>query len=485
MAGTFHAVKWLFFRNASRQVTAFVFTLFMSRILNVDDFGTIGIIYVFIELSNLFMDMGLGGALIQKREIQEEDYATVFYLNLIFGVLLTVIFYSSAGLFASFFKIPVLEDITKVLSVIFIINSLTIVQSTRQTKEINFSFKTKVSFISDLIGSVIALVLALNGFGVWSLVFKGIIASSIIAASYWVLIPWRPLWYFNWKRLQSLWGFGFKMFISNVIDIIYARMDIILLGKLSSPAQLGLYFRAKSLNELATRYTVGSVSGAFYPLLCKVNHDLELFRNTVLKYYRIVSFGIFPMIGILYFVADELLVFLYSDKWIGASHYFKILAIVGPVYPLSLIVVNAISARGNVNLFLRLEVIKKIILTLAIPIGIFYGFYFYLYTYVVLCYICLGLNMLYLYKDCPPITIKDQLRNTMPYFIYMVIVILPVMLVAYVFNIDAYIKLFGLPFMVCILYWYLNKVVKSAAHADIKAFIVEKKWVPLKWQMML
>ncbi|MDB5272146.1 MAG: lipopolysaccharide biosynthesis protein [Chitinophagaceae bacterium] len=485
MAGTFHAVKWLFFRNASRQVTAFVFTLFMSRILSVDDFGMVGIIYVFIELSNLFMDMGLGGALIQKREIQEEDYSTVFYMNVVFGALLTLIFYMSAGFFAHFFKIPMLEDITKVLSVIFIINSLTIVQSTRQTKEINFSFKTKVSFISDLIGSAVALSMALYGFGVWSLVFKGIVASVVMAASYWVLIRWRPLWYFNIKRLKSLWGFGFKMFISNVIEIIYARMDIVLLGKLSTPAQLGLYFRAKSLNELATRYTVGSVSGAFYPLLCKVNHDLALFRNTVLKYYRIVSFGIFPMIGILYFVADELLVFLYSDKWIGASHYFQILAIVGPVYPLSLIVVNAISARGNASLFLRLEIIKKIILTIAIPIGIIYGFYFYLYTYVLLCYICLGLNILYLHKDCPPITIPDQLKNTIPYLMYMLMALLPVMLMAYLFHIPGYVKLFVLPGVVLVLYWYLNKLVKSPAHADIKIFLAEKKWLPLRWQAIV
>lgn len=485
MSGTFHAVKWLFFRNASRQVTSFVFTLFMSRILSVDDFGTIGIIYVFIELSNLFMDLGLGGALIQKRDIQEEDYSSVFYMNLAFGFLLTVVFYMSAGWFASFFKIPELEAITKVLSVIFIINSLTVVQSTRQTKEINFSFKTKVSFVSDLIGSGIALALALKGFGVWSLVFKGIITSILISTSYWILVKWRPLWYFSFKRLKSLWGFGFKMFLSNVIEIIYARMDIVLLGKLSTPAQLGLYFRAKSLNELATRYTVGSVSGAFYPLLCKVNHEVDLFRNTVLKYYRLVSFGIFPMIGILFFVSDELLVFLYSDKWVGASNYFKILAIVGPVYPLSLIVVNAISARGNATLFLKLEIIKKVILTIAIPIGIFYGFYLYLYTYVALCYICLGLNMIYLHKDCSTLTVSDQLKNTLPYLIYMLITILPIVFLTMAIGVSFYIKLFVLPVVVVALYWYFNKWIKSPAYTEIRQFLEARNWIPVKLLALL
>lgn len=474
--GAFNAAKWLFIRNISRQVVSFAFTVFLARILSPNDFGLASVLFVFIEITTLFMDMGFAGALIQKKNPTEEDYSTVFFLNVLVGLFLSTATFLFSDPIAVFLEKPELSLPLKVIAVVFLISSLNIVQSTRQTKELNFSFKTKLNLFTDIFSGIVAIVMALNGFGFWSLVFKTIFSSVLNTLFYWILVKWRPLLVVSMQSIKDLGGFGFKMFGSALLDLLFSRMDIFIIAKMSTSLQVGLYSRAKSLNELSNRYTIGSIAGVFYPLLSKHQDDEQTFTFYILKYFRMVSLLVFPMAVILYTVSEELITVLYSAKWIESAVYLKILILGAPIYPFSFIVVNAISARGKAGLFLKLEIIKKAILLISVPIGFYYGFMMYLWVYLALCYVCLAINMLFLAYECMGISIIVQLKQILPSVCISIALLIILYLGKYFIlsGLNLWLVLSTLALSGIVAYWILNKLIKPKAYLEFRDLLMDK-----------
>jgi teichuronic acid exporter len=381
------AFIWDLFGKISRQGMSFVVTIFLARLLEPSDFGLIAIVMVIIGMAQVFIDTGLGGALIQRRRLLSVHYSSVFYFNIGIGLLLTVLTYFSASWISGFYHNEQLFLLVQVMSISFVLSSLSSVQNTRLRKDLNYALLAKTGLIASLTGGAAGVSLAFYGAGVWSLVAQYLTGSIVYNILIWNSADWRPSLMFSWKALVQLWGFGFRMFLVTLLEAVYTRLDYLIIGKLFPVTILGYYQRAKSLNMMAIQYTSGSLMSVLFPVLSKVQNDLPRFQRIILKSLGIISFAVFLLFGSLYLISEELIVILFSDKWLPSVEYFKILAFSGFAYPINALLVNVLSSRGNSRAFLRMAVYKKSIAFLNLSIGFLFGIEGFLYGLIIVAVI--------------------------------------------------------------------------------------------------
>lgn len=393
------AFIWDFFGKMATHGMGFIVTIFLARLLEPSDFGLIAMIMVIIGIASVFTDVGLGAALIQRRRVRPIHYSSVFYFNVFIGSLLTIITYFSATWISEFYNNKELLPLTQVMSLSFLINAFSSVQSTRLRKELNYALLTKVGLISSLVSGGVGISLALLGFGVWSLVVQTLSAGIIYNILIWTAGHWKPSLEFSWKALTQLWGFGFRMFLSGMLDAIFTRLDFLIIGKLFPPETLGYFQRAKSLNGMVVRYSSGSLMAVLFPVLSKVQNDLPRFQNIIMKSLGIISFVVFLLLGGLYLISEELIILLFSDKWLPSVSFFKILVLSGFAYPISALLVNVLSSRGNSKAFLRLEIYKKLIASVNFMVLYFWGIEAFLYGLVVQATLGVSLNILFASRE--------------------------------------------------------------------------------------
>ena len=389
------AFLWDFLGKMVRQGMGFIVTIFLARLLEPSDFGLIAMVMVIIGVASVFTDVGLGAALIQRRRVHPAHYSSVFYFNIIVGSLLTMITYFSATGISEFYNNEQLILLVQVMSPLFIINAFSSVQTARLRKELNYALLTKITLISSLISGIVGVSLAFWGAGVWSLVAQALTMGIVYNILIWTAGHWKPSLGFSWKALTQLWGFGFRMFLSGILDSTFAKLDFLIIGKLFAPATLGFFERATSLNNIVAQYSSGSLMAVLFPVLSKVQNDLPRFQNIVLKSLGIITFISFLLLGGLYLVAEELIVLLFSEKWLPSVDFFKILILSGFAYPISALLVNVLSSRGNSKAFLRLEIYKISIFSLNLVVLYIWGINTYLYSLIVTASLGVLLNILF------------------------------------------------------------------------------------------
>jgi O-antigen/teichoic acid export membrane protein len=301
----------------------------------------------------------------------------------------------SAPWISEFYDNTVLLPITQVMSLSFIISAFSSVQNTKLRKELNYALLTKTSLISSFLSGVIGISLALWSAGVWSLVAQLLSMGIIYNIVIWLSTRWRPSLTFSWKALTQLWGFGFRMFLSGLIEAVYQKLDFLIIGKLFPAATLGYYQRAKSLNGMVFQYSSGSLMAVLFPVLSKVQNDLPRFQNIIMKSLGIISFVVFLLLGALYLISEELIVLLFSEKWLPSVEIFKILILSGFGYPFGALLVNILSSRGNSKAFLRLEIYKKIIVSINLLILYFAGIDAFLYGLIAQAIFTVTLNIIF------------------------------------------------------------------------------------------
>lgn len=373
------AFVWDFVGKLAKRGMGFVVTIILARLLQPEDFGSIAIVMIVIEVAALFVNIGLSGALIQRRHVLDIHYSSVFYFSLCISTLLTAIIFVVSPWIASFYNQEILEYLLKTLSVLFIIGSLTSVQATKFRKELNYKVLTGTGLITSAVGGGVGVVMALNGAGVWSLVASSFVGQSLYGIVIWTKSSWKPSLNFSFKALRQLWGFGFRMFLSLIIDTIFIRIDYLIIGKLFPLATVGFLQRAKSLNELAVHYSSGSLMAILFPLLSKVKNDLERFQKIIIKSLNIIVFVAFFLLGSLYLSAESLIVLLFGEKWLPSVVYFEIIALGSFARPISPLLLSILSSRGNSKAFLRLEVYKKLLMSTDFIVLYYFGVMNYLY----------------------------------------------------------------------------------------------------------
>jgi len=393
------AFTWDFLGKLFNRGMGFIVSIFLARLLEPSDFGTIALILVIIGIADIFTDLGLGGALIQRKRVSNTHYSSVFYLNVLVGLLFTLLFFVLAPTLSGFFGNQNMSLLIQVVSISFFINALASIHTTKLRKDLNYSILTKIRLVASIISGIIGVLMAFYGAGIWSLVAQSLVSQLLYMILIWNVSSLSIGTVFSIKALKQLWTYGFRMFLAGVLDNVFSRLNILIIGKLFPLATLGYLQRAKSLNDLAVQYSSGSLMSVLFPILSKIQDDLERFKKVVFKSLSIISFMVFLLTGILYLNADSLIELVYGKKWLPASEYFKIIALSSFLYPVSSILVNVLSSRGNSKMFLRLEIYKKALSVITLIVLFVYGVNAYLYALLIIGSIAVYLNIYFVHQE--------------------------------------------------------------------------------------
>lgn len=388
-------VSWSMIDNVANSGITFVVGLILARILSPAEFGLLGMIAIFIAVSNSIVESGFSSALIRKVEVKAIDYNTVFYFNLFLGIVLYCILFFCAPLISAFFNENSLILIIRVMGIILIINAFAIVQRTLLVKAVNFKMQTKISLISSFVSGVIGIGMAISDYGVWSLVGQQVSRQFLNSVFLWIFNAWRPAAEFSKHSFNELFGFGSKLLISGLIDTIYRNVYYLIIGKFYSAVELGQYTRADQFNSIFSSNLTAIVQRVSYPVFCSIQNDEDRLKRAyqrAIKSTMLVTFAC--MLG-LAAIAEPLILILIGDKWLPAVGFLQIICFAGMLYPLHAINLNMLEVKGRSDLFLKLEIIKKIIAVMPVCLGIFYGIEFMLWGSVLISFVAYFLNSHY------------------------------------------------------------------------------------------
>ncbi|WP_196894152.1 lipopolysaccharide biosynthesis protein [Aureivirga marina] len=414
-------VSWSFIDNIANSGITFLVGLILANILTPAEFGILGMITVFIAVSNSIVDSGFSNALIRKVDAKNIDYNTTFIFNFILGVILYILLFLFSPAISRFFGEPILVPITRAMGLILIINSFGIVQRTLLIKEVDFKTQTKISLIASCVSGVIGIVMAYKNFGVWSLVGQQLSRQFLTSLFLWIFNKWRPTFEFSMKSFKELFGFGSKLLISGVIDTIYRYIYYIVIGRFYSAGQLGQYTQADKFNTIFSSNLTNIVQRVSYPVLCKIQDNDERLKATyqkVIKFTMLITFAC--MLGLVA-VAKPLIIFLVGEKWLVAVGYLQIICFGGMLYPLHSINLNILQVKGRSDLFLKLEIIKKIIAIAPIVVGILYGIKFMLWGGVLISFFSYFLNTYYS-STLIKYNVWEQIKDIIPSFLVSIFV---------------------------------------------------------------
>ena len=370
---TVSGLLWSFVDTFVGQGLTFIVGIILARILSPREFGLIGMITVFTAVSESFINSGFSSALIRKKDCTNIDFSTVFYFNLTAGILFFLILFFTAPFIADFFDEPQLKPIVQVLGIVLIIDSLTLIQRTILTKRIDFKLQTRISVIASLGSGVIAIVMAYKGFGVWSLVAQRIAKEGLNSIFLWLWNRWKPLLVFSMQSFRELFGFGSKLLVSGLIDTLYQNIYYLIIGKYFSAQELGYYTRADGFQRTPSQSLNGVIGRVSYPVLSSIQDDKPRLKNNYQKLIRSTMFITFVLMLGMAAVAEPMIITLIGEKWRPSIIYLQMLSFVGMMYPLHVLNLNMLQVSGRSDLFLKIEVIKKILAIPTIMIGVIWG----------------------------------------------------------------------------------------------------------------
>lgn len=370
LKGTF----WSTLERFSVQGIQFIVMIIMARVLTPNDYGLVGMLALFIAIAQSLIDSGFSQALIRKQDRSEIDNSTVFFFNIAVGFSLYILLFFAAPLIAKFYNEPQLTMLTRVICISVFINSLVVVQRALLTVNIDFKTQAKATFTGAIISGIVGITMAYTGFGVWSIVAQQLTNLSIIAILLWILSHWRPILAFSRQSFHELFSFGSKLAISGIIDCIYRNLYLIVIGKIFRAADLGYYTRAHQFADFPSSNVTGIVQRVTYPVLCTIQNDDDRLRSVYRRFLRISAFIVFPLMMGLAGVARPLVVVILKEQWAFAGILLQILCFSMMWYPIHAINLNLLQVKGRSDLFLKLEIYKKIIgvviIAATIPLGI-------------------------------------------------------------------------------------------------------------------
>ena len=392
---TVKGVAWSGVDNVAQYAVSFVVSIILARLLSPDDYGLIGIITIFTMVCNTLINAGFNSALIRKKDCTDYDYNTVFFCNLVLSLLLYSVIFLCSPLIADFFGRQELTVLTQVSSLGMIIGAMAIVQQTRLIKSIDFKTQTKITIISSVVSGVLGIAMALIGFGVWSLVAQQLTAQSLRTVLLFVYNKWMPKLCFSGNSFHELFGFGWKLMLSGLLDTIWKELYQVVVGKYYSPATLGQYTRAKQFSQMFSSNLTNVIQRVTFPVLSNIQDDKE---RMVAAYRHIIKITMFVTAICMFFlggISEPLLYCLIGPKWHDAAIYLPFICLIGSTYPLHAINLNMLQVQGRSDLFLVLEIIKKIVGVGPLVVCIIYGVLPMLYVSVITTIIAYFLNSYY------------------------------------------------------------------------------------------
>ncbi len=411
---TLRALSWSFLESTGVQSIQVIVGIVLARLLLPEQFGLIGMLTIFMAVAQSFLDSGFGAALIQKREVTPRDTCSIFYFNVVVGAAVAALLWLVAPYIAAFYNQPVLTPLTRVLSLTIVINSFGLVQVAMLSKQINFKIISAVGLIASGLSGIIAVCLAAWGFGVWSLAVQMIANSLFRTALLWILYSWRPALLFSFHSLRQMFGFGSRVLASGLLDQIFSNLYLLVIGKLFTPADLGFFTRADGFAGIPSRLLSRVIGNVSFPVFASIQDDPVRLKKTMKRALTSLVLVNFPaMIGLI-LISRPLVLFLLTEKWAESIPYIRLLGFLGLLYPLHVINLHMLQALGRSKLFLRLEVIKKILIVINIAVTWRWGISAMIYGMIITSLFSYYLNSYYT-GTLIGYPIREQLRDLFPY----------------------------------------------------------------------
>lgn len=406
-------VFWTSIQQFSSQGVSFLISVILARLLLPEEFGLIGMIGVFIGLGGVLMDAGLCQSLIRTTNPDEEDFSTVFYFNILVSILIYLVLFFSSPYIAAFFNQDILTSVIRWYCITFIINAFYNVQSARLSKNLDFKTQMKANLPALFIGGAVGVIMALKECGVWSLVGIALTQSFMNAAILWIITGWKPLFSINKDKFKIHFSYGYKITLSSILDIVFNNLNMIVIGKFFTPVQVGYYNRADSLKQFPVS-TIGSILGKVtFPLFAEIKDDNFRLKEVYKKIMQMVTYVLSPMLLILAVLAEPLFIVLFTDKWLPAVPYFQILCWNGIMFPINAFNLDILKVKGRSDLYLKLEFIKKILLSVVIFISFQFGIYGLLYGSVITSLLVFVINTYYTGKFID-YSLWQQIKDLLP-----------------------------------------------------------------------
>lgn len=383
---------WTFAEQFGNQIINFIVTIFLARILLPEDFGTIAMFTVFVLVAGTITDGGLGSSLIRTKNPDQADFSTVFIFSIAISLLMYVLLFFTAPFISEFYNLPKLTEIIRLYSISIVISPLASIQKIILTKKMDFKTQFKIQLPSLILSGVLGIVLALNGFGVWSLVYSAVFKTLLSTVQYWFYGKWRPSFLFSKEKFLLHFNFGYKMTLSNLINTVFNNIYSLIIGKAFSPALLGYYNRADTLKQLPINNLSSALNRVTFPLFAEISHDNVRLKEVYRKLLKAVIFITAPLLIFMVVSAEPLIRFLLTEKWLPAVPYFQILSIAGILYPIHSYNLNILQVKGRSDLFLKLEIIKKAILLVILYLSFQFGIYGLLWGQVIFSMLAFFIN---------------------------------------------------------------------------------------------
>lgn len=419
---TIKGVSWSFVEQILTRGVNFVIGIILARLLSPTDYGLVGMLGIFIAISQLFIDGGLANALIRQKEPSERDYSTVFIINFVLSVFFYFLLYFCAPVIADFYEQPLLKPLLRTISLVLIISALSSVQNTILTIRVDFKKKTIISIATSLISGAAGILCAYKGFGVWALVTQTLTAALTATLVTWVLVRWMPRLVFSGESFKRLFSFSSKLLASSMINTIYNNAYPLVIGKRFSAGDVGLFTRAGQFPNVLNDTLIGSFNRVAFPVLSRIQDDDQRLIGIYEKYIQFFCFITFPCLMVLCGCSRPVVSFLLTDKWLDCVPFMQLMCF--SLLPIGIVRINLnlLYVKGRSDLVLRMEIIKKLIMFGVLFISMFFG----------LTAMCLGLilnSLIDMYfssfytKRILGYTLLQQLKSVFPYLLLSLLVL--------------------------------------------------------------
>lgn len=471
---TISGVIWNSFERVSVQTIRFIMNIILARIITPGDYGLIGMLTVFISLSNVFIDSGFAHTLIQKKDADNTDFSTIFYFNIALAFVFYLILFFSAPAIAAFYNKPELIALSRVIFINLIFNSLIIIQSTLISKNLNFKVYSRVTILSYFVSGIVGITMAYKGYGVWSLVIQSVCNAFLQTCLIWYFNSWRPKLIFSMKSFRNLFLKSSNLLATGIIVQVFENVYTVVIGKLYSNVNLGLYTQAKRLQDMPVMTINAVIQTVTFPALANIQDDNARLKSSYAKILQLFMFVNLPLMIGLIVVSRPLIVFLLTDKWLPIVPFFVLFCLAGAFTPIGLINGNMLKVKGQFNLIFKLELVKRTIMILLLLITSAYGLNAIVFGQMIFMLTGMALN-LYFGGKTIGYGVLDQIKSILPYFIISFTAVLPAYFLqnSTLFPNNTVLLMIQISSIIVIYLW-MSRIFKLFAYIEIMSILKSK-----------
>nr|WP_159466282.1 lipopolysaccharide biosynthesis protein [Scandinavium goeteborgense] len=413
---TVNGLKWSALERIFSQGVQLILMLILARMLGPKAFGLIGMLAIFIAIGQVFIDSGFSSALIRKTDRNNVDYSTAFYFNVVVALTCYFILFFLSPYIARFYQQPELSTLTKIIGLSLIANSFSVVPRTILTVSMNFKSQAKSSVCSVILAGIIAVAMAWKGYGVWALVAQTLSVSFFNAIFLNIITRWTPALVVSRDSFSYLFGFGGKLLVSGLLDTLYNNVYQLIIGKKFDATNVGQFTQANQMSSIPAMTMTNIIQRVTYPMFSHIQDDQKKMDECYLITMKVAALFIFPLMSGIAIIAQPLLQVLLGTQWSEASELVMILALAYMLYPIHAINLNILQVKGRSDLFLKLEIIKKVLGVLIISFTMHYSIYIMCVGLLIHSYVALIINTYYTGK-LTKLTVKRQCKEIFPIWV--------------------------------------------------------------------